>query len=139
MIKEELTKTIVETLLNFFNEKLNAVVLYGSYAEDRETQYSDVDLLIILDQEFSGWREKRQVEVSLRKEASSIGPLSPRVMTEREFLSAFENYDPLIFNVLSSGKILYDTGVVAKTRYQFEKIENRKIARTHEGYWEITL
>ena len=140
MIKQGLGKRIVDVLLNFFNNgAVTAVVLYGSYAEDRDTQYSDIDLLIIIDKELLSWREKRQTEVSLRRDAASIGPLSPRVMTGKEFSSAFENYDPLVLNILSSGKILYDTGTFKKVRDQFEKVENRKIVRTPEGYWEIAL
>lgn len=139
MIKEELGKKIIESLLSSFNGDLLSVILYGSYAEGRETQYSDIDLLVILDKEFSTWREKRQIEVSLRKEFSSVAPVSPRIMTEREFLLAFENYDPLVLNVLSSGRSLYDTGIFGKTRGRFEKIENRKVARTSEGYWEVAL
>lgn len=139
MIKEELGKKIIVTLLGSFDGDLLSVILYGSYAEGRETQYSDIDLLVILDKDFSSWREKRQIEVSLRKEFSSIAPVSPRVMTEKEFLSAFENYDPLVLNVISSGKALYDTGTFGKTRGQFEKVENRKITRASEGYWEVVL
>lgn len=140
MIKDELINKIVDVLLKFFNnDTLAAVVLYGSYAEDRGTEYSDIDLLIILKKEFSNWREKRQIEVSLRKETSSMGPLSPRVMTEREFSSALENYDPLVLNILSSGKILYDTGAFERVRGQFKNVENKKVARMPEGYWEVAL
>lgn len=139
MIKEELGEKIIESMLSSLDGDLLSVVLYGSYAEGRETQYSDIDILVILDKELSRWREKRQIEVSLRKEFSSIAPVSPRVMTEKEFLSAFENYDPLVLNVLSSGKALYDTGTFGKTRDRFEKVEHRKITRTSEGYWEVAL
>lgn len=140
MIKQELGKRIVDALLNFFNNGVvTAVILYGSYAEDRENQYSDIDLLIIIDKELSSWREKRQIEVSLRRTTASMGPLSPRVMTEREFASAFENYDPLVLNVLSSGQVLYDRGTFEKVRAQFEKAESKNIARSSEGYWEVAL
>lgn len=54
MINQELGNRIVDVLLNFFNNGvLTAVILYGSYAEDRENQYSDIDLLIIIDKELS--------------------------------------------------------------------------------------
>lgn len=140
MIKEEIGNRIVDVLLNFFNKRaLSSVVLYGSYAEDRENEYSDIDLLIIIEKDLSNWREKREIEVSLRRATASICPLSPRVMTVREFSSAFENFDPLVLNVLSSGKILYDTGTFEKVRDQFEQAENRNIVRTPEGYWEVAL
>ena len=140
MIQEELSNRIINILLDFFTkEAVAAVVLYGSYAENRETRYSDIDLLIILDKELSNWREKRRMEVSLRKETASVGPLSPRIMTGKEFMTAFENYDPLVLNALSSGRILYDTGTLKKTMAQFVKLENKNIAKTSEGFWEVAL
>lgn len=139
MIKGELKSSIVDTLLTFFNGKPASVILYGSYAEDREMPYSDIDLLIILDKDFSDWREKRRIEVSLRRETSSLGQISPKLISEREFISALENYNPLILNVLSSGKALYDTGFFEKEKKHFEKIIRKKIAKTEEGYWEVAL
>jgi len=35
---------------------VTAIILYGSYAEDREKQYSDIDLLIIIDKELSSFQ-----------------------------------------------------------------------------------
>lgn len=139
MIKEVLKSSIVDTLLKFFNGKLASVILYGSYAEDRDTPYSDIDLLIILDKDFSNWREKRHIEVLLRRETSSLGQISPKIISEREFISALENYNPLILNVLSKGKALYDTGFFEKEKKDFEKIIGKKVAKTEEGYWEISL
>lgn len=139
MIKEGLKKKIVHKLLNLFNGKLASVILYGSYAEDREMPYSDIDLLVILDKDFSDWREKRLIEVSLRRETLSLGQVSPKIISEREFISALENYNPLILNVLSSGKALYDTGFFEKEKKHFEKIVSKKVAKTEEGYWEIAL
>jgi predicted nucleotidyltransferase len=139
MIKEGLKEKIVCKLSNLFTGKLASVILYGSYAEDREMPYSDIDLLIILDKEFCDWREKRHIEVSLRRETSSLEQISPKSISEREFISALENYNPLILNVLSSGKALYDTGFFEKEKKRFEKIVRKKAAKTDEGYWEIAL
>lgn len=51
MIIKELKTEIVDIITGFFNKELLSIILYGSYAEDRETQYSDIDLLIIIDKE----------------------------------------------------------------------------------------
>lgn len=139
MLSEEQSKKIVERILGLFKRDLISVILYGSYSESRETPYSDIDLLIIAERVFSDWREKRQIEVSLRREALSLGPISPRIISLREFLSAFENYNPLILNVLSSGKILYDTGDFASSKKKFEKIISKKIVKKPDGYWEVAL
>lgn len=139
MIKDELSKKILDTILSCFGAKLRSVILYGSYAENREAVYSDIDLLIILDSKFSDWREKRQIEVLLRKETSSIASLSPKIMTEKEFLSALENYNPLILNAVSSGKTLYDSGIFKTASKQFDNVLGSKITKTKEGYWQIAL
>lgn len=139
MIKDELVKNILDLLLSRFAANLASVVLYGSYAENRETPYSDIDILIIVNKGFADWREKRAVEVALRRETLSIGQISPKVMTSKELLSAIVNYNPLALNAISSGKILYDTGVFKKAKKQFKNLQGGKIIKTEEGYWEIAV
>jgi predicted nucleotidyltransferase len=140
MIKAELSGRIVNVLMNFFKSgEVTSLVLYGSYAEDREKQYSDIDLLIIINTELSNWREKRRIEVSLRRDTASLCPLSPSVMTKEDFLSALESYNPLVLNVLTSGKILHDTGLFKTVREQFEKSENKNVVRMPEGYWKVAI
>ena len=139
MVNKRLSKKIVSTFIELCNLKLAAIILYGSYAEDRETPYSDIDLLIIINNDFADWREKRTVEVIMRRETLSIGQVSPKVMTTKELLSAIENYNPLLLNAMSSGIILYDTGIFKKARKQFKNIYRKKIFKTSEGYWEVVL
>lgn len=139
MFKYELTEQIKSILLKAFNIKPVSVILYGSYAENRATKYSDVDLLIVVNKDFSNWREKRRIEVALRKNTSSLCQISPKIITQKELLSALENYNPLILNVVSSGKTLYDTGSFEKAKEMFKDIFGKKITKTPEGYWELAL
>lgn len=137
MLTEELIKQILDILLKSFDGKLASVVLYGSYAENRETPYSDIDILIIVNETFASWREKRQSEVALRKNTSSLCQVSPRIISQKELTSAVENYDPLILNVISSGKVLFDTGVFRTVREYFEKVISKKVLKAVEGYWGL--
>lgn len=139
MIKDDLTKKIVSTISNRFGGQLAAVILYGSYAENRETDSSDIDTLIVLNSTFADWRERRQAEVLLRKDTSSLCALSPKIITEKELLSAIENYNPLVLNVLSLGKVLYDSGIFKIAVEQFKKILGNKVSKTKEGHWKIAL
>ena len=84
MIKNDLIQKIIDTILNHFGKQLAALILYGSYAEDLETYYSDIDLLIVVNTAFAGWRERRRMEVLLRKDTSSLCALSPKIITEKE-------------------------------------------------------
>lgn len=138
-MKEYLGGKILKTLSNIFNGELLSVIIYGSYAEGRETPYSDIDILIILDKKFSNWRERRRIDVLLRRETSSIYQISPKVISERELTSSLENYNPLILNILLSGKPIYDTGIFAKAKKQFESMYGKKIVKNAENYWEIAL
>lgn len=139
MLNKNIIKQINSALLNFFSKELVAVVLYGSYAENRETTFSDIDILIILDREILTWRESRQIGVGLRKETSSIGPISPKVISQKELSSAIENFNPLILNILLSGNVLYDTGKYTMMKEQFEEIVRNKISRNSDGYWEVAI
>lgn len=139
MLKDEIAKKISTSFLKHFGKDLLSIVLYGSYAEDRETPYSDIDLLIIINRDFADWREKRAVEVALRRETLSIWQISPKVMTHNELLSAIENYNPLVLNAVSSGKILYDTGIFKRAKKQFKNIYRKKVIKTKEGYWEVAV
>lgn len=137
MLKDEIAKKISISFLKHFDKDLLAIVLYGSYAKNREEPYSDIDLLIIINREFADWREKRAVEVAMRRETLSIGQISPKIMTPKELLSAIESYNPLALNAVSSGKILYDTGIFKKAKKQFKDIYRKKVIKTKEGYWEV--
>src|SRR3972149_5982185 len=139
MIKTAITKKIVDAFAKFFNEDLLSVILYGSYAEDRETPYSDIDIFIIVNRDFADWREKRTVEAELRRVTLSIGQISPKVMTPKELSSAIASYNPLALNIILNGKILYDAGVFKKAKEQFKKLYGEKINKTEEGYWEVAV
>ncbi len=139
MLNKGLRKEIVSTFKMLCNLNLEAIILYGSYAENRETPYSDIDLLIIVNRDFADWREKRAVEVIMRRETLSIGQISPKVMTSKELLSAIENFNPLLLNAMSSGKIMYDTGIFQKAKKQFKNMYRKRIFKTREGYWEVAL
>lgn len=75
----------------------------------------------------------------MRRETLSIGQISPKVMTPEELLSAIEGFNPLVLNAISSGKILYDTGILKKAKKQFKNIYKKRIFKTKEGYWEVAL
>lgn len=139
MLKNDASKKILTALQENFKEELVAVILYGSYAEDRETAYSDIDILTIVNRRFADWREKRKVEVSLRRETLPIGQISPKIMTPDELLSSVENYNPLVLNIISNGKILYDTGIFKKAKKQFKDLYGKKIIKTEDGYWEVAV
>lgn len=137
MIAEELKQKILVLLRQHFGGDLSSVVLFGSYAEERQTPYSDLDIFVVVNREFGDWRERRRIEVVLRREALSIGPVSPKVMSQGDVLSALENYNPLLLNILFSGLVLYDCGFIAEVKGRASRIMGGSVSRTHQGYWKV--
>jgi predicted nucleotidyltransferase len=44
MLSKEVAEKIKEELSSFFGTELASIVLYGSYAEEKESKYSDIDI-----------------------------------------------------------------------------------------------
>jgi predicted nucleotidyltransferase len=116
---EVMTQKIRRVLADALGEDLAAVV-HGSYARSRGTEYSDIDLLIAVERQFQGWRERRQLEVELRKALyRSIGPGSPVVLSVDDLPRALEHDYPLILDILETGIVLLDNWCFADLRAQF--------------------
>src|SRR3989338_11241362 len=106
MLNEELIKKSIEKLKDM--DKLDAIVLFGSYARGEEDKSSDIDLLIVLDSN----QPKKYLKEVIRRigEVDKEGKISPRLTNLRD-------YDPSFFqNVLREGRILFGALVVDNKR-----------------------
>jgi predicted nucleotidyltransferase len=103
MLSEEVAEKIKEELKAFFGTELASFVLYGSYAEGKESKYSDRDSLVVVKQRLGDRRARRDCEIVLRKILyRSVGQVSPRVIgTDRIFVT-LRNFNPLLLNTSSS-------------------------------------
>jgi predicted nucleotidyltransferase len=54
---DRILKSIKDTLKDHYNERLENVVLYGSYARNSEGNESDIDIAVILEGEFDKYEE----------------------------------------------------------------------------------
>ena len=82
------------------------VILYGSYANGNPTIHSDVDLLVIKEDNLP--RIERSVFIGkiLRNLEKEL-PLDITVYTPSEVKSALEGGDPFIEDILRKGDLLY--------------------------------
>ena len=80
------------------------VVLFGSHAQGRATDDSDVDLLVIMP--FEGRSVDKAVEVRLKAEASF--PMDILVRTPGEVRRRLAMGDTFMEDVLTNGKVLYE-------------------------------
>lgn len=135
-----MTQTIRRVLVDALGEDLVAVVLYGSYAVGRAGEYSDIDLLIVVERRFQNWRERRQLEVELRKTFyRSVGQVSPVVLSVDDLPWALEGYYPLILDTLETGVVLFDKGGFADLQAQFSELKQGGLHHFVDGYWHVPL
>lgn len=73
-ITEECRKLVREVRECLQEEALHRVLLFGSWARGRQTDDSDVDLLVVLDREtpFSDFSEKSAIVIRLRRKLQAI-------------------------------------------------------------------
>ncbi len=78
------------------------------------------------------WFERHQNAYSL-----SIGLIQPFVLTKKQFENAIENRQTIVWEALTDGKLLKDTGIGKLMIQRFNKlIENGEIKRMKKG-WKI--
>ena len=75
---------IKERLLDFFNKRIETIVLFGSKARGTALPYSDIDLLVLLDKEdFKSWEKIQEFSSKLSLKHDVF--LSVKVMDKRHF------------------------------------------------------
>lgn len=96
--KEEVIKLIRKRLAGLRNElPVSLVVLFGSYAMEKHTAASDIDLLVL----YKG--EKRADDYARTKSTIDIHGLKPHVYTEDEYVGVEE----VIRKMIRGGITLY--------------------------------
>lgn len=120
----------MEKLLTKYN--IDVLILFGSVAKGLDNYRSDIDVLIVSDDMGRDWFERHQNAYSL-----SIGLIQPFVLTKNQFENAIENRQTIVWEALTDGKLLKDTGIGKLMIQRFNKlIENGEIERMKKG-WKI--
>jgi len=99
-----LLRSIIRELKRSYNPK--KVLLFGSYARNRQDPSSDLDLLIIKNTSQTARERWMRVRKILRPYSRQI-PISPLVYTEREMAERLAAGDFFIREILSEGKVLH--------------------------------
>ncbi|MBA7525549.1 hypothetical protein ES705_17700 [subsurface metagenome] len=120
----------MEKLLTKYN--IDVLILFGSVVKGLDNYRSDIDVLIVSDDMGRDWFERHQNAYSL-----SIGLIQPFVLTKKQFENAIENRQTIVWEALTDGKLLKDTGIGKLMIQRFNKlIENGEIKRMKKG-WKI--
>lgn len=107
MKKAKLTlilQEIKQSLLNFYQDQLEAIILYGSQAREDAKEFSDIDILVILKSEINAYHE-----IDKTSQIISGICLSYDVVISRHFISSekFQNENtPFSYNVKKEGIII---------------------------------
>jgi len=137
MISPKLSEKLVSELKDKFHKDLHSVILFGSYAKGTAEEYSDIDIIIILNRSFADWIEHRDLEIELRKKFyHKVGQVSPKTASVEELEASLENLNPLILNIIHSGIALYDDGTFDKLKEHFKQIVPSRVVY-HADYWEV--
>ena len=103
MIAQEKIAEIVNKIALGFNP--DKIILFGSYAKGNPTEDSDLDLLIIKSSDLTRPQRVMQVRKMLY---GALVPIDILVYTPAEIASSIENKFSLVFEVLNTGKTLYE-------------------------------
>ncbi len=104
---------ILENLINIFEDNLVSVVLFGSRARKNYNKYSDLDLMIIVD-------EYKKYDLSeLRK--SFLKNFQKRldiyILSKKDIVQNFRNFSPILVTLLLGKRILFDKEMFFKETF----------------------
>ena len=103
MIGKEKISEIVDKIASGYNP--DKIILFGSYATGNPSEDSDLDLFLIKDTDLP--RPQRTVQVRKMLYGSMI-PIDLIVFTPKEIDESKENKFSFVYEVLTTGKTLYE-------------------------------
>lgn len=108
--KSVLVESFKNALLEIAGSHIKKIILFGSYARDEETEYSDIDFLIL-----TNYRQNYFLEFYEEKISRVVGDLMlkyNKVFTYiPEHIDTFErlsSFYPLFKNVQKEGVVIYE-------------------------------
>jgi len=115
MVPEKILSLIIDfsnELINKVDGLIRAIVLFGSYSKGEETEKSDIDLLIIVDDVYNKWDSVTSTfyydNLNQILSQEKFKRLHVNTLTLSVFWDMVRNGDPLVINIIRSGKALID-------------------------------
>ena len=105
---QNVKKSVVEKTIDAFGEKINRIVLYGSYARGDYTPKSDIDVMILINCEHEELSLYRKRVSQIASEISLNDDVELSIVLED--IHTYEKWlDTLVFyqNVKKEGVVLY--------------------------------
>jgi predicted nucleotidyltransferase len=97
---------IEQKIKDSFGEKVVKIILYGSYARGDYDKESDIDILVIVDDEnLDEYRKKRIKLTNHYLDTENI--LLSIIIENARVAERYKNHSPFLINVLKEGKVVY--------------------------------
>ncbi|MBQ6230036.1 MAG: nucleotidyltransferase domain-containing protein [Eubacterium sp.] len=106
---QKVTHKVVEKAIESFGEKVNRIILYGSYARGDFTSESDIDVMILLNCDHKDLPSFRRLVAEIASDVSLDNDIEVSLLIEDVY--TFEKWlNALVFyqNVKKEGIILYE-------------------------------
>jgi predicted nucleotidyltransferase len=105
MYNKEAMNELKKLLLKQFPNLIDKIILYGSRAENKENEYSDYDILLILKQEYD-WKLEKALKLSSYDINIDYDILTDINIISKDELSSVKGNMPFIQEALSKGLVL---------------------------------
>jgi len=108
MNQKKLFSELNAKLLNLFGNKVKKIVLYGSYAKKKQTEESDIDFIVLVDDTEKNLRNYKYRIAEIMTELSLNYDLL--VSITEETYSRYEEYMeilPFFSNIRKEGVVIY--------------------------------
>ena len=103
----EITSQVVQYAIDYFGDKLDKVILYGSYARGDYNSESDIDIMVLVD---ISREEACRVDNELNKLANALGykhdVLVSLFIKDCETFYKYLPVEPFYMNVMKEGVLL---------------------------------
>ncbi len=131
---------IIEEMRRYFGSELVSVVLFGSQARGTAGEYSDIDLVVIVEGMSSEWDEQKEIILELKMSPKFFGlPVSIILKSPDVVKASLDTIQPLLFGILKSYRVLYDPAGFFETQAQIyrERMQEWDVQEIGDHVWEV--
>lgn len=105
---KEISEIIVHGLLEIFKEKLEKIILYGSYSRGDYDEESDVDIMVLVNEDKEKLKEyDDKISELISDYCIKYGVLYSIVIKNKEQFDYYTDVLPFYKNIVCEGSVLY--------------------------------
>lgn len=136
---KKLISKVLQNAKDKFKSNLISLILFGSAARGRIMEDSDIDLIVVCKTLPRGWRKRDEIIIGLEKIGFSFGrSVHIEALTEKEFKFSVKEGAPLMFEIFTYNKVIYDDGLFKEQMEIFkENIKTWNARKIDKFTWEV--